>query len=71
MIWRSDDQPKTLDLFLGTVDEKWLVQEKEIGKALATPNQFQFWCENKIEGVTDVLNGGRQFLREEDSEELK
>jgi hypothetical protein len=50
------------------VDEKWLVEEKEIGKALATPNQFQFWCENKIEGVTDVLKSGRMFLREEDSE---
>ncbi|KAF2179378.1 hypothetical protein K469DRAFT_674200 [Zopfia rhizophila CBS 207.26] len=66
LIWRSDDQKETLDLFLGTVDEKWLVQEKDVGKDLATPNQFQFWCENAIEGVTDVVRGGRKFLKEED-----
>jgi hypothetical protein len=41
-IWRSSDRPETLDLFLGTVDEEWLVRDKEMGKALATPNQYQF-----------------------------
>lgn len=53
-----------LDVFLGTVDEKWLVQEKEIGKLLATPNEYQFWCENRVEGVSDVVQGGRKFLKE-------
>lgn len=71
MIWRSDDNPETFDLFLGTVDEKWLVHEKEVGKALATPNQFQFWCENVIVGVTDTVKGGRSFLKEGNSEEVE
>ena len=66
MIWRSADRPESWDLFLGTVDEKWLVAEKEVGKALATPNQFQYWCENVVEGVTDVVKGGRRFLKEDD-----
>jgi hypothetical protein len=64
LIWRDEDNPETLDLFLGTVDEKWLVHEKEAGKALATPNQFQFWCENAVEGVSDILEGGTRFAKE-------
>ncbi|KAF2469337.1 uncharacterized protein BDR25DRAFT_288853 [Lindgomyces ingoldianus] len=66
LIWRSQDNPKTLDLFLGTVDQKWLVEEKEVGKALATPNQYQIWCENAVKDVTDLVKTGRRFLREDD-----
>jgi hypothetical protein len=84
MIWRSEDNVETLDLFLGTIDERWLVGEKVegsqekcnefggvserkggFGKQLATPNQFQFWFENAIGGVTDILSGGEKYLRED------
>ncbi|KAH8810838.1 Mss4-like protein [Xylogone sp. PMI_703] len=82
LIWRSEDNTETLDLYLGTIDERWLVgakvagSEKEtefgtaverrggIGKQLATPNQFQFWYENAIKGVTDILEGGQKYLKE-------
>jgi hypothetical protein len=83
LIWRSDDNVETLDLFLGTIDEDWLVGEKiegsahdsefgtiyqrkgGVGKEIGTPNQFQFYCENAIKGVTDVLRGGKMFLKED------
>lgn len=66
LFWRSVDRTDTFDLFLGTVDEKWLVENKEIGTVLGTPNQYQFWCENAMKGVTDVIRGGRKFLQEDD-----
>lgn len=28
LIWRSEDDRRTVDLFLGTIDERWLVGEK-------------------------------------------
>lgn len=80
LIWRSDDDKRTFDLFLGTVDEKWLAGEKKadddesttasmvkyggVGKTLGTPNGTQYWCENAIEGVTDLLQGGEKYARE-------
>lgn len=43
---------RTLDLFIGTLDENWLVSQKEgmeeneeIAKTIATPNGFQYWME--------------------------
>ena len=61
------------DLFLGTVDERWLVGEKGhdgqriggFGKELATPNQMQLWCENEIPAVTNLLNGGLRYSKED------
>jgi hypothetical protein len=82
LIWRSDEITETLDLFLGTLDEKWIVGEKipesaretdfgtvverkdGLGRELGTPTQFQFYCENTIAGVTDILRGGRRYLKE-------
>ncbi|KAF2459741.1 Mss4-like protein [Lineolata rhizophorae] len=73
LIWRSEDDTRTFDLFLGTVDEKWLIGEKTrdggerhggFGKLLCTPNGTQFYCENVIKGVTDLLKGGREFQAE-------
>ena len=82
MIWRSETKTDTLDLYLGTIDERWLIgkrvagsekhtefgvtveREGAVGKELATPNQFQFYCENAIEGVTDILHGGKRYLTE-------
>ena len=70
LVWRSVDKERTFDLFLGTVDEKWLVGEKgahgdgQVGRMLATPNGTQFWMENAIEGVTDLLKGGKVYPRE-------
>ena len=64
LIWRSIEDTSTFDLFLGTLDEKWLVGEKEVGKVLAAPNGTQFWLENTIGGVTDILKGGKEYLKE-------
>jgi hypothetical protein len=82
LIWRSEEKTDTLDLYLGTIDEKWLVGEKiegseqktksgvhvkrqgGFGKELGTPSQFQFYYENAIEGVTDILEGGKKYLTE-------
>lgn len=68
LLWRSEDKTDTLDIFLGTLDETPL---RVFGKELATPNQFQFYCENQIAGVTDLLKTGRRFAKEDDSEELE
>ena len=88
LIWRSDDNPTTWDLFLGCVDQKWLVgsgsddiadrgsaagtgtPEKGFGRELCTPNQFQFWWENVIAGVTDHVKTGEKYLREKDNSDL-
>jgi len=89
LIWRSEDKTDTLDLYLGTIDEKWLVGEKVegseektkfgvqtkrqggYGKEFGTPSQFQFYYENAIEGVTDILKGGKKYLTEnKDAEAL-
>lgn len=84
VIWRSEDNPATWDLFLGSVDEEWLVGDKAgqtteggsvveherpteaVGRKLCTPNQFQFWWENVVPGVTDHVTmrdtGGRMII---------
>ncbi|KAJ5112868.1 hypothetical protein N7456_001402 [Penicillium angulare] len=82
LIWRSEDKTDTLDLYLGTIDEKWLVGDRVegsetttphgikvmrtdgVGKELCTPSQFQFYYENAIPGVTDVVQGGHKYLTE-------
>lgn len=82
LIWRSGDKVDTLDLFLGTIDERWLLGAKVegserktaqglvverrggLGKELCTPTQYQFYYENAIAGVTDLLEGGQKFLQE-------
>ncbi|KAM0518396.1 hypothetical protein ACHAPE_004159 [Trichoderma viride] len=68
------DDGSTIDVFLGTVDERWLVHEDEgrFGQALGRPNGTQFWMENAIPGVTDLMKGGKEFLKEgEDGWERK
>ncbi|KAL9471297.1 hypothetical protein ACSS6W_009238 [Trichoderma asperelloides] len=74
LVWRSADDGSTVDVFLGTVDERWLVHEDDgkVGQALGRPNGTQFWMENAIPGVTDLVKGGKEFLREgEDGWERK
>jgi hypothetical protein len=86
LIWRSEDKTDTLDLYLGTIDERWLVGERvegsetmtpygavvkrkgAVGKELCAPSQFQFYYENRIPGVTDLLPGGQKYLTENDAE---
>src|ERR1700753_3474722 len=36
LIWRSDDKTDLLDLYLGTIDEKWLVGEIVAGSETQT-----------------------------------
>lgn len=36
LIWRSDDKTDTLDLYLGTIDERWLVGERVEGSEKTT-----------------------------------
>lgn len=66
LIWRSEDDERTLDVFLGTLDEKWLIQTEDckVGESLARPNGTQFWMENAIPGVTDHLKGGKEYPQE-------
>lgn len=70
LIWRSDDDKQTLDLFLGTLDEKWLVKKASsqkdgrVAQALARPSGTQFWMENAISGVTDTVAGGKRYPQE-------
>lgn len=69
IVWRSNDEKDNIDIFLGTVDERWLVGEKGqdgrriggFGKELATPNHKQLWCENEIPGSTNLLHGGVRY----------
>ncbi|RSM08322.1 hypothetical protein CEP52_004770 [Fusarium oligoseptatum] len=61
--WRSADYTPIFDLYLGTLDEEWLV-DGEMGKMLAIPNGTQYWLQNAIKGVTDKLKGGKEYLTE-------
>jgi hypothetical protein len=87
LIWRSDDKMETWDLFLGCVDEEWLVEKKSVdegkrvsatidspgssilGKDLCTPNQYQYWWENVVPGVTDLVKTGEIYLQEKGQNE--
>ncbi|KAF5027186.1 hypothetical protein F66182_674 [Fusarium sp. NRRL 66182] len=62
--WRSADYTPIFDLYLGTVDEQYLVGDGPVEKTLATPNGTQYWLKNVIHGVTDKLRGGREYLAE-------
>jgi hypothetical protein len=55
-----------VDVFLGTLDERWLVHHADgkLGETLARPNGTQFWMENAIVGVTDLLKGGKEYPQE-------
>ena len=69
LIWRSDDDQSTVDLYIGTLDEVWLTGHMltdgaEIANSLAKPNGTQFWMENAIPGVTDLVAGGRRYQQE-------
>jgi hypothetical protein len=81
LLWRSEDDQTSFDLYIGTLDEKYLIGVEEAkpvdevagagktlkdgwGKLLCTPNGTQFWCENAIAGVTNLLKGGVEFPRE-------
>ena len=52
LIWRSDEDGSTWDVFIGTLDEKWLVSEKEgaegdaeVVEMIARPSGTQYWME--------------------------
>lgn len=75
LLWRTEENPDQIDVFLGTVDEKWLVEQKadiatatgqteseSIGKTLGTPMHAQYYYENVIKGVTDFVQGGKRYL---------
>ncbi|KAF9892612.1 hypothetical protein FE257_001014 [Aspergillus nanangensis] len=47
LTWRSEEKPHSFDLFLGTIDEKWLVGERVEGTERNTPH-----------GVTVERQGG-------------
>lgn len=75
LLWRTEQKPEEIDVFLGTIDEKWLVDRKadiatatgngnseSTGKTLGTPMHAQYYYENVIEGVTDTVQGGKRYL---------
>ncbi len=68
MTWRSDSEPETIELFVGSLDEKSLIGEKvnaeskeRIGGYGETLQKriYHIWFENAIKGVTDYLKGPR------------
>ncbi|PCD31056.1 hypothetical protein AU210_010721 [Fusarium oxysporum f. sp. radicis-cucumerinum] len=65
LTWRSADYTPIFDLYLGTLDEKYLVGDGVVAKTLATPNGTQYWMQNSIHGVTDVLKGGRSTVKKD------
>lgn len=62
--WRSADHTPIFDLYLGTIDEEYLVGDSSVAKMLATPNGTQYWLRNVIHGVTDKLKGGKEYSEE-------
>lgn len=65
--WRTLAIPDIVDIFIGTLDEKWLTEDRDgtsqsIAKALATPNGFQAWQSHAIGGVSDSLKGGITYM---------
>lgn len=57
LTWRSERDPGTIELLLGTVDAgEGLVKE------LCVPAAGQFWCSNFVAGVTDGLVGGERWV---------
>ncbi|KAL5597527.1 hypothetical protein FOBRF1_011320 [Fusarium oxysporum] len=64
LAWRSADYTPIFGLYLGTLDEKYLVGDGVVAKTLATPNGTQYWMQNSIHGVTDVLKGGKKYSEE-------
>ncbi|KAI9849307.1 MAG: hypothetical protein M1837_004767 [Sclerophora amabilis] len=72
LFWRSDDEKPSIEVCTGTVDEKWLLGEREsessmariggMGKELATPSHGMNWYQNVIEGVTDGIVGGTRYV---------
>lgn len=64
LLWRSNDDTSTVDLFLGSLDNEWLTGGTKIADMLARPNGTQFWMENAIPGVTDLVSGGKLYDQE-------
>ncbi|KAI1027445.1 hypothetical protein LB505_005930 [Fusarium chuoi] len=62
--WRSADYTPIFDLYLGTLDEKYLAGDGVVARTLATPNGTQYWLQNAVRGVTDVLEGGKKYSEE-------
>ncbi|CAG9990045.1 unnamed protein product [Clonostachys byssicola] len=61
--WRSLSFPDVVDIFIGTLDEKWLTENAYgTAKILATPNGFQAWLRHAIADVTNRLEGGVKYL---------
>lgn len=64
-MWGSEDEGEKLEFTVGTVDEKWLITERDSdgkplgghGIDLADPKGTWFWSLNEIKGVTDAHPG--------------
>ncbi|EGU83549.1 hypothetical protein FOXB_05959 [Fusarium oxysporum f. sp. conglutinans Fo5176] len=56
LTWRSADYTPIFDLYLGTLDEKYLVGDGVVAKTLATPNGTQYWMQNSIHVKGKGLN---------------
>lgn len=65
LAWGADPDQGDLEFTVGTVDEKWLITERDesgkpkggFGLDLADPNSTWFWSLNEIKGVTDDRPG--------------
>ena len=56
LTWRNIDNPRSIDVLAGTLDERWLRE----GPELVVPLD-QLFCCNMIEGVTDGIQQGERW----------
>ncbi|EFY91176.1 hypothetical protein J3459_017122 [Metarhizium acridum] len=68
--YRSLKYPEVVDVFIGSLDEKWLSNHTAVAKILATPSGYHAWLRNLIPGITDLLKGCPGYV-EGASSELK
>ncbi|KAL2047692.1 hypothetical protein N7G274_000734 [Stereocaulon virgatum] len=70
--WRSDKEPGVVEITLGSVDERDLLNKMdgELGRLLSHPAGGHFWSKNAIKGVTDLMPG-KKHPESSELEEMK
>jgi hypothetical protein len=52
-----------VEVWTGTLDQKWLVDEAGKGHELCRPKDGEYWWLNAVKGVTDGEKVGRKFAK--------
>ena len=66
LYWRGTNEPQDKDrveVWTGTLDQKWLSGEGGKGFELCSPKDGEFWWPNAVKGVTDGGKVGRKFAK--------